>query len=108
MIKDLDSPYIFGRGYEVMKLKAFFDSDCEVVRIEEGLGKYVGMCGSIVVDFKGVQVGIGSGLSDEQRKAIWNNPEAYIGRIVEVRYQEITPDGSLRFPTFVCWRNDKD
>jgi len=108
MIKDLDSPYIFGRGYEVMKLKAFFDSDCEVVRIEEGTGKYGGMCGSIVVDFNSVQVGIGSGLSDEQRKAIWDHPEAYIGRTVEVRYQEITPDGSLRFPTFVCWRNDKD
>ena len=35
------------------------------------------------------------------------HPVGFIGRMIEVRYQEVTPDGSLRFPTFVCFRNDR-
>jgi ATP-dependent DNA ligase len=68
----------------------------------------VGTLGAFVVDHQGVKVQVGSGLSDEIRSEIWDNKEKYIGRTIEIRYQEITPDGSLRFPTFVCFRNDRD
>jgi len=107
MIKYLDAPYKFGRGYEVMKLKTFHDVDLPIDSLEEGTGKHKGKLGSIVVTFKGVEVRVGSGFSDELRDKIWYKPEDFIGRIVEVRYQEVTPDGSLRFPTFVCFRNDR-
>jgi len=107
MIKDLDAPYKFGRGPEVMKLKAFHDADCEVLRVEQGTGKFADTCGAIIVNYKGVEVGVGSGLTDEMRLMIWNKPDDFVGRIAEIRYQEETPDGSLRFPTFVCWRNDR-
>ena len=107
MVKNLDSPYRFGRGHEVMKVKSFFDIDLEIIRVEEGTGKFAGMCGSLVVNNNGTEVGVGSGLNDDLRKKIWSAPNEYIGRIVEVRYQEMTPDGSLRFPTFVHFRNDR-
>ncbi|MBK25130.1 MAG: hypothetical protein CME70_14125 [Halobacteriovorax sp.] len=107
MIKDLDALYRRGRGYEVMKVKSFQDADVMVLRIEEGNGKFKGMCGNLVVDYNGVEVGVGSGLNDELRKLIWDSPDDYIGKIVEVRYQEVTPDGSLRFPTFIHFRNDR-
>ena len=107
MIKYLDAPYKFGRGYEVMKLKAFHDVDLSIDALQEGTGKHEGKLGSIVVNFKGVEVRVGSGFSDELRDKIWYKPEDFIGRVVEVRYQEVTPDGSLRFPTFVCFRNDR-
>ena len=55
----------------------------------------------------GVDVQVGSGFSDELRTSIWNDQASHIGRMIEVRYQEVTPDGSLRFPTFVCFRNDR-
>ena len=61
-----------------------------------------------MVVYNGVQVQVGSGFSDELRDTIWADPDAFIGRIIEVRYQEVTPDGSLRIPTFVCFRNDRD
>ena len=108
MVKDLDAPYKFGRGPEVMKLKAFHDVDLKVERLLEGTGKHVGKLGSVVVDYNGVEVQVGSGFSDDLREAIWNDPTGYLGRTIEVRYQEETPDGSLRFPTFVCFRNDRD
>ena len=108
MIKDLDAPYKFGRGYEVMKLKAFHDADLKIERLLEGTGKHSGKLGSVVVSYHGVKVSIGSGFSDELRKLVWEQPHNFVGRMIEVRYQEVTPDGSLRFPTFVCFRNDRE
>ena len=108
MVKDLDAPYKFGRGPEVMKLKAFHDVDLKIDNLLEGTGKHEGKLGSVVVRFNGVNVQVGSGFSDDLREKIWNDPEEFLERTIEVRYQEETPDGSLRFPTFVCFRNDRD
>ena len=108
MIKDTDSLYSFGRDWSVMKYKAFFDADVPIIGLKEGTGKHQGKLGSFLVDYKGVEVNVGSGLNDELREQIWKDKDNHIGRIIEVRYQEETPDGSLRFPTFVCFRNDKE
>lgn len=107
MIKAYDAPYCFGRDWSVMKFKAFFDADVHITGMKEGTGKHSGKLGSFVVDYKGVEVRVGSGLTDELREQLWEDTESHVGRIIEVRYQEETPDGSLRFPTFVCFRNDK-
>jgi len=107
MIKDLDAPYKFGRGPEVMKLKTFHDVDLKIEKLLEGTGRHQGKLGSVVVNFDGVEVQVGSGFSDELRETVWSDPKTFVGRMIEVRYQEVTPDGSLRFPTFVCFRNDR-
>jgi len=90
-----------------MKFKAFFDADVPVIGMQEGTGKHEGKLGSFLVDYKGVNVRVGSGLTDDLRVQLWQEHDLHIGRIIEVRYQEETPDGSLRFPTFVCFRNDR-
>ena len=108
MIKFIDAPYNFGRGFEVMKLKAFHDVDLVIAGLLEGTGKHEGKLGSFQVVYNGVDVQVGSGLTDELREEIWRNKSSFLGRMIEVRYQEETPDGSLRFPTFVCFRSDKD
>ena len=90
-----------------MKLKAFHDADLLIVGFEEGTGKHRGKLGAIIVDHKGVNVKVGSGFSDDLREKIWDDTNTFKGRMVEIRYQEITEDGSLRFPTFVCFRNDR-
>ena len=107
MIKDLDAPYKFGRGYGVMKFKSFHDVDLIIEGFEEGAGKHSGRLGAINVIYNGVHVKVGSGFSDDLREAMWEDPENFLGRMAEIRYQEVTPDGSLRFPTFVCFRNDR-
>lgn len=107
MIKDTDALYQFKRDWSVMKYKVFFDADCKIIALQEGTGKHSGKLGSFLVDYKGTQVNVGSGLTDTIREQIWKDPDSHIGRTIEVRYQEETPDGSLRFPTFVCFRNDK-
>ena len=107
MIKTLNTKYKFGRGFNVTKLKDFFDSDLEVIRFEEGEGKYTGKLGAIVVKNKEVLVNVGSGFTDEERVMIWSDRSKFRGMVAEIRYQEETPDGSLRFPTFRGWRPDK-
>jgi ATP-dependent DNA ligase len=107
MVKDPTAPYKFGRGYEVMKLKVFHDVDLPIKAFLEGSGKHTGKLGSVIVCFNGVDVQVGSGFSDSLREAVWNDKDQFVGRVIEVRYQEVTPDGSLRFPTFVCFRNDR-
>ena len=38
------------------------------------------------MDFDGVPVKFGSGLTDELRDEIWNNQEKYLGAIGEIQY----------------------
>ena len=108
MVKTIDAPYRFGRSYDVMKVKEFHDVDLPIVGLEEGTGRHTGKLGAVKINYNGVVVKVGSGFSDEEREQVWNDQESFMGRIIEVRYQEVTPDGSLRFPTFVCFRNDRD
>jgi len=107
MVKTIDAPYQFGRSYDVMKVKTFFDADLIIERLEEGSGRHNGRLGAVVVDYLGTKVKVGSGFTDELREAVWSDQDKFVGRMIEVRYQEVTHDGSLRFPTFVCFRNDR-
>ena len=107
MLKNPSMPYCFGRSDAVVKVKAFNDEDLQVIGFLEGRGRHKGSLGAILVNFNGVKVRVGSGFNDVDRHEVWQNKEAFLGKTAEIRYQEITPDGSLRFPTFVCWRNDK-
>lgn len=106
MLKDPEALYENGRSWSWQKMKAVESADCKVTGIFEGQGKYAGLCGGIYVDFNGVRVGVGSGLTDYQRNAWADTPEDIIGSIVEVAYQEVTPDGSLRHPRLTCVRGD--
>jgi len=107
MVKTIASPYKFGRSYDIMKVKTFFDVDLVIEGLDEGTGKHSGRMGAVVVSYHGTKVNVGSGFTDELRETMWNDKDEFIGRMIEVRYQEVTPDGSLRFPTFVCFRNDR-
>jgi len=107
MVKNPDAVYKFGRSRDMLKVKSFIDIDLEVIGFKEGTGKNIGKLGSLFVDHNGVEVNVGSGFDDEQRVEIWNNQDDFLGTTAECRYQEETDDGSLRFPTFVCWRLDK-
>ena len=52
-------------------------------------------------------VGSFSGITDELRKAMSENPDAYIGRVVEVKGFERNPTGHFTSPVFVGFRDDK-
>jgi DNA ligase-1 len=110
---NLDAPYQGKRTKDLIKVKKFYTYDLKVIDIEEGEGKNAGRLGAIVVDFKGNKVRVGSGFTDELREVIWRDPSSIIGKIVEIKYKEVTKNKdtgmeSLQFPVFVGIRNDKE
>ena len=105
VIINLDTPYECKRSKNLIKVKKFYTYDLEVVDVEEGDGRNKGTLGALVVKYKDNTVNVGSGFTDEERKNFWENREDIIGRVIEVKYKEITTDKktgleSLQFPVF--------
>ena len=111
MINIYDAPYSFSRTNNLLKCKKFNTCDLRVLGFEEGTGKYIGKLGAFICEYKGGEVKVGSGLTDEQRLEVWQNQSKYQDTIIEISYFEETKDStgkpSLRFPTFKDFRPDK-
>ena len=107
-----DTVYECKRTTNLIKVKKFFSADLEVVDVLEGEGRLKGTLGALVVKYKNNTVNVGSGYDDETRKYIWDNREDMIGKIIEVKYKEVSKDKktgleSLQFPIFKNLRFDK-
>ena len=104
MVNLADEPYQFTRTNALLKVKVMQDCDLEIIGVQAGQGKFAGTLGALIVDYKGSPVGVGSGIPDALRAAIWADPEKYIGRVATVQYFEETNDAdgkkSIRFPVF--------
>lgn len=107
VLKTPNHLYQTKRSADWLKIKAEESEDLTVIGFFEGEGKYTGMLGGIIVDHKGVKVRAGSGFSDAERREIWEAKDSFLGRTAEIKYHEVTPDGSLRHPIFKCFRVDK-
>lgn len=110
MLNALKGKYKTKRVKDILKLKNFYTLDLKCIGIEEEIRG--NSLGALVVEYKGNEVRVGSGLTLEQRKLFWENPELVINKIIEVQGSEesTNKDGkySLRFPSFIQVREDKD
>lgn len=113
LMVNLDVPYQRKRHRGILKVKRFYTMDLPIIRCEEGAGRLSGTLGALVVDYKGNEIGVGSGFSDEQRAAFWATRDELPGTLCEVKYKEVSQDKktgheSLQFPVFVSLRPDKN
>ena len=111
MINVWDAPYEFKRTNQLLKVKKFQDTEVKVVGFQEGTNKYSGTLGALVCEYKYSTVDVGSGFSDALRDEIWANKDAWLGKIITVKYFEETYNSatglpSLRFPVFIRVRED--
>jgi hypothetical protein len=95
-------------GDTLYRMKATVTDEYECTGFEQGEGKFEGTLGSILARTKyGNNAKVGGGLSNEQRREIWDNPKEFLGRWFEVegkkRFEET---GLLRHPNFVRWKGD--
>lgn len=110
MLNDCSAPYVCKRTNNLLKVKVFQDCDLQIVGFQQGTGKFANTLGALIVDYKGTKVGVGTGLSDEQRSEFWNNQDKYLNRIATIQYFEETCDAtgalSIRFPVFLHLREE--
>ena len=107
---NLDGSYECKRTKKLLKVKSFKDADVLVTDVVEGTGKNVGRLGNVVVKFlyegQEMTCEVGSGFNDEEREHYWNNPQELVGKVVEIKFFEVTQNQkdkdkySLRFPTW--------
>ena len=113
LMVNLDVPYKRKRHSGILKVKKFYTMDLPIIECEEGSGRLAGTLGAFVLDYKGNEVRVGSGFTDEQRALYWRRREELAGVLCEVKYKEKSSDKntcaeSLQFPVFLSLRTDKD
>jgi len=97
VVRNPDSRYQTGRSSQALKVKSYQDSECTVIAIKEGKGKYVGKAGSLHCQLpSGLSFYIGSGLSDKQRLS-----PPKIGSTITFKYYGLTKNNIPRFPVFL-------
>ncbi len=111
MINIAGAVYEAKRTKNILKVKAMQDCDLKIIGFEEGTGKNKGTLGAVIVDYKGFEVKVGSGFTDEDREYFWNNQKELLGRVITVQYFEETTNIkdnslSLRFPVYLGLREE--
>lgn len=109
ILNTLIGVYAFGkRPKDILKVKKFREGDLLVVGITEGTGKYANMVGALKCEFiyngEICECEVGSGLLDEERKLLFDNPLLILNKIITIKFFEVSKDDktkkhSLRFPT---------
>ena len=114
-----DIGYENGRTNNLLKYKKFQDAEYIVKGVEKGViqeiingvATKIEAVGSLVIEHKGNQVNVGTGLSLEQRKRWFEHPEEIIGHQITVKFFEEMQDQngnwSLRFPVLKYIYNEK-
>lgn len=109
IVRNLSGLYAHRRSPDLQKLKDVFDDEFEIVGIEEGRGALAGSVGKFVcktssgVVFKPKPRGTVAFLRE-----LFNNHGLWQGRKLVVQYKGYTPDGSLREPIGVRFRDSED
>lgn len=97
------------RNNGILKVKSFKSADILCTGVVEGDGKYKNMLGLIKCDYKGFELGVGSGFNDSQRKYYWEHPEEIVGKIVQIKFKGETKNKqgglSVQFPIFQTVRD---
>lgn len=100
-------------GKDWTKVKKEDTADAFIIGATNGKGKYEGQIGAIelAVYSNGViwPIGSCSGMDDYTRKQMTDMAfkKELRGRVVEVKFNEVTKNFKLRHPRFIRWRTDK-
>lgn len=111
LILNKDTKWKNKRNNGILKVKSFLHADLLCTDVVEGDGKYKGTLGLIKCDYKGFELGVGSGFTDFQRDYYWKHRDEIVGKIVQIKYKGETKNKqgglSVQFPIFEIVREDK-
>ncbi len=97
VIKNPKLQYFTGRSAEILKVKSFDDMEGEVIGINTGKGKFLGLMGSLTLRLKnGVIFRLGGGFNLHDRQ----NPPL-IGSTITFKYYGLTKYKKPKFASFI-------
>jgi ATP-dependent DNA ligase len=120
ILKNFNAPYERGSRKYMFKCKKVMTADLEIYEWKLGTGKRTGMISTLCLRDKSktVYCDVGSGIDDDTCAELTKQandyeeqallPAKFIGKICEIKFNEVTETGSIRFPRFICIRDDKD
>ena len=85
-------PYFFGRSFDMLKYKKFKDAEYRIITFEEGKGNLAGIAAAVICETEsGEQFKAGVTGTQAHARELFNNKEAYAGKLATIKYQELTP-----------------
>ncbi len=106
MIREASSVYEIGkRSNYLLKLKDFKTDEYEVVGVRECTGKDVGTPTWECVTESGDMFTVRPEGTQEKRREMFTNSSKYIGKMLTVKYQNLTELGVPRFPVGIAFRD---
>jgi DNA ligase-1 len=100
MLRAPRSAYESRRSPSLLKCKPYDSAEAVMVGSEPGDGKFTGMAGALILNWKGIVFRVGNGISEEIRL----NPPR-IGAPITFGFCGTTDSGTPRFPTFLAERS---
>ena len=98
MYRSMEGEYEHKRSNNLLKVKTFKDDEYEIVGVTEGVGKLMGKAGSFeCITKEGKTFGVKMTGTNDSLEEYFVNFAKYKGKMLTVKYQELTPDGIPRF-----------
>jgi DNA ligase 1 len=109
IVREFDGEYRMGhRSNKLLKVKNFMDNEYKIVDYTTGVGKFDGCCIWICETEKGQSFKVVPQGTFEERQETYDNAKRHIGRLLKVKYFELTDDGIPRFPVGLGVRLEED
>jgi ATP-dependent DNA ligase len=105
MLRNKTGLYSNARSVHLQKYKEFFDMECRIVGFKEGEGAEEGCVIWICETEDKKQFACRPRGTREERQELFATGAEHVGKMLTVRYQEMTDDGLLRFPVGIAIRD---
>jgi hypothetical protein len=106
MLRARNGVYKIGhRSIELQKYKEFFDGEYPIIGFKQGDGEEKGCVIWQCHIPTGQEFGVRPRGTRTDRIELFRNGAAYVGKMLTVRYQELTTDGVPRFPVGISFRD---
>jgi hypothetical protein len=100
-----EASYHPGRSSNLLKYKEFIDEEALVIGVEKATGSEEGAAMLMVRDSRDNEFLIRMRGPVERRKSWYENPKQIMGKLITIRYQELTDKGVPRFPVGIAVRD---
>lgn len=99
MLRNILALYANKRSYDLQKIKNMVDEEFKMVDFEEGRGRLSGHVGSFwCVMPNGIRFKAKAKGKTENLRKYFQDHSLWMGKLLTVQYQNLTPDGKPRFP----------